>query len=134
MRSSPKLRPGIWDALVVLVVVLLAVGCGAAVWGGQERAEQLTAVISVDGVEMERVPLEGAKRLERTVSGNGYTLRIVLTEADVWVEASDCPTQDCVHTGHISRSGQSIVCLPARVIVQLEGGLAASGGVDAVIG
>lgn len=34
---------------------------------------------------------------------------------------SGCPTQDCVHTGAISRAGQSIVCLPAQVVVHLEG-------------
>ena len=37
------------------------------------------------------------------------------------VSSSDCPTQDCVHTGAISRAGQSIVCLPAQVVVHLEG-------------
>ena len=37
------------------------------------------------------------------------------------VPDSDCPTQDCVHTGAISRAGQSIVCLPAQVVVHLEG-------------
>ena len=47
---------------------------------------------------------------------------------------SDCPTQECVHTGKITRSGQSIVCLPARIVVQLEGGAAADDGVDLVIG
>ena len=68
------------------------------------------------------------------VESNGYTLHIHLTETEVWVETSDCPTQDCVRTGHISRGGQSIVCLPARVIVALEGGPAAEDGVDAVLG
>ena len=29
--------------------------------------------------------------------------------------------QDCLHTGRITRSGQSIVCLPEQVIVTLEG-------------
>ena len=48
--------------------------------------------------------------------------------------SSDCPTQDCVHTGTISRSGQSIVCLPARIVIQLTGGAADSSGVDIVIG
>ena len=37
------------------------------------------------------------------------------------VTDSDCPTQDCVHTGVITRAGQSIVCLPAQVVVHLEG-------------
>ena len=39
----------------------------------------------------------------------------------VSVTQSDCPGQDCVHSGAVSRAGQSIVCLPARVAVTLEG-------------
>ena len=132
MKSSPKLRPNGWDALVVLAVVLLAAGCAWAVWGGQSQGTELTAVVSVDGVEKERLPLKKADGTEWTISSNGYTLHVVLTAEGVWVERSDCPTQDCVHTGHISRSGQSIVCLPARVVIQLESGT--DRGVDAVIG
>lgn len=135
MRSSPKLRPGFWDGVVALTVVVLAVVCALAFWGGNAGGDDaLTAVISVDGAESERIPLVGLADTERTVESNGYTLRIRLTETEVWVESSDCPTQDCIRTGHISRSGQSIVCLPARVIVTLEGGAAADGGVDAVLG
>ena len=131
MSTSPKLRPGIWDALVALTVAVLAVACAWTVWGGQDESGALTAVVSVDGVDTEQLALEEA---ERTIQAGGYTLRLRLTETEVWVESSDCPTQDCVHTGHISRSGQSIVGLPARVIVRLEGGETVDTGVDAVIG
>lgn len=133
MRSSPKLRPGFWDGAVVLVVVALAAACALALWG-RGGGDALTAVISVDGAETERIPLAGLKETETVIESNGYTLHVHLTETEVWVESSDCPTQDCVRTGHISRGGQSIVCLPARVIVTLEGGPAAESGVDAVIG
>ena len=80
------------------------------------------------------IPLDQTGETQRTVEGGGYTLEICLTDTEVWVEHSDCPTQDCVHTGRISRSGQSIVCLPARVVVELEGGSTADDGLDAVIG
>lgn len=134
MRPSPKLRPGLWDGAVALAVVLLAAACALALRGGGAGDGTLTAVISVDGTETERTALTGLEDTERVVESNGYTLHIHLTETEVWVESSDCPTQDCVRTGHISRSGQSIVCLPARVIVTLEGGAATDSGVDAVIG
>lgn len=134
MRSSPKLRPGLLDGAVVLAVVLLAVSCALAIWGDRNGGDALTAVISVDGVETQRIALSGLKDTEQVVESNGYTLHIHLTETEVWVDTSNCPTQDCVRTGHISRGGQSIVCLPARVIVALEGGPAAEDGVDAVLG
>ena len=134
MNMSPKLRPGIWDALVALLVAALAVGCAWAVWSGGDQGTELTAVVSVDGVETERLALKAADGTERTIRAGGYTLHLRMTETEVWVESADCPTQDCVHTGHISRGGQSIVCLPARVIIQLEGGVQVDTGVDAVIG
>ena len=131
MRQPPKLRPCVWDALVAGAVAVLAIACALLVWGGG-TTRGLTAVVSVDGETVEKIPLSGVEREERTFTGSGYTLHVVLTAENVWVERSDCPTQDCVHTGHISRSGQSIVCLPARVVIQLEGGM--DSGVDAVIG
>lgn len=141
MRQSPKLRPNVWDALVAGIVIALAVACGAAVWGQSGEAEHLTAVISVDGAEAERVDLDDAGCAgERTYAGNGYTLAVTFWpegEKGVQVAHADCPTQDCVHTGTIRRSGQSIVCLPARIIIQLEGGPADGNsydGPDVVIG
>ena len=82
MSTSPKLRPGIWDALVALTVAVLAVACAWTVWGGQDESGALTAVVSVDGVETERLALEEA---ERTIQAGGYTLRLRLTETEVWV-------------------------------------------------
>ena len=135
MKRSPKLRPAAWDALVVLAVAALAAGCAWAVWRTPGSAGGLTAVVSVDGAEVERIDL-ARESGERTYSHNGYTLTVNLRpdgEPGVRVEHSDCPTQDCVHTGAITRAGQSIVCLPARIVLQLEGGTAGDGP-DLVIG
>ena len=132
MKSSPELRPTARDALVVLCVAALAVALAVFQWrGGTSQA--LTAVVSVDGEEIDRVSLERAAG-ERTDRAGEYTLTVEYAAGGVRVAASDCPTQDCVHTGTITRSGQSIVCLPARLIVRLEGGTAEEGAVDAVLG
>ena len=133
MRSSPKLQPVLWDALVVAAVVALAVAC-LAVLRTPDDGEQLRAVVSVDGEEVERISFQKTDPQRLTVRGNGYALEIVSEDGEIWVESSDCPTQDCVHTGRITRGGQSIVCLPARVIVQLEGGSNDGTMPDLVIG
>ena len=133
MKSFPELRPRWPDAVVAAAVVLLAAACAWMIWRGAGQSGALEAVVSVDGSEEFTTPLTGLNRVERTIQANGYTLKIILTDKEVWVEESDCPTQDCVHTGHISRSGQSIVCLPARVTVRLMGGTGEA-DVDAVIG
>ena len=120
---------------MALAVAALALAAALLVWSGPETAGDLTAVISVDGTETERIDL-ARESGERTYSHNGYTLTVDLRpggEPGLRVTASDCPTQDCVRTGTITRAGQSIVCLPARIVLQLEGGTAGDGP-DLVIG
>lgn len=133
MRPSPKLRPTAWDALVVLCVAALAVGLAAFQWWGGTSAGELTAVVSVDGVEIDRVSLERTAG-ERTYRAGEYTLTVEYAAGSARVLFSDCPTQDCVHTGAVSRGGQSVVCLPGRLILRLEGGTPDPDAVDAVLG
>ena len=119
MKRSPKLKPTRWDALVVLAVLLLALGLGARPYFAARSAGELTVSISVDGETVERCALstyEGG-----TYESRGYTLTVEVADGAVYVASSDCPNQDCVHSGAISRAGQSIVCLPEQVVVTLEG-------------
>lgn len=134
MKRSAELRPARWDAAVAAVILLLAALSAGAYWTRGLSGGGLTAVVSVNGTETERVELSALSgQEERTYTGNGYTLRAVFSPSGVWVAQSDCPNQDCVHTGAIHASGQSVVCLPARISIQLTGNGRHS-GVDAVIG
>lgn len=116
----------------MLAVLLLAGALIPLTWG-QARGGALTAEICVDGTVTETVTLSRLSGPEeRTILAGGYTLCLALSPSGAEMSRSDCPTQDCVHTGRITRPGQSIVCLPARVSVTLRG--TADGGVDAVLG
>ena len=89
----------------------------------------LTVVVSADGQKLDRLPL--AQFGTHTYANNGYTLTVTAAGGAVSVTQSDCPGQDCVHSGAVSRAGQSIVCLPARIVVELVG---AADGYDLVTG
>ena len=130
MKRRPRLRPTPWDGVIAALILALAVGCGALFRGG--APEGGTAVASIAGEEVDRFSLADAG--EREYTANGYHLHVTVTDGSVRVTEADCPTQDCVHTGAITRSGQSIVCLPGRFILRLEGGSSDNTGVDAVLG
>lgn len=134
MKRSPELKPNLWDGLVVLAVIALAAVSALTVWWGGAETAALTAVVTADGVEIDRFSPAELIGEPRTYTHNGYTLTVTAEGSGLRVSEADCPTQDCVHTGAIFRSGQSIVCLPARVVIQLIGGAADGGGVDIVIG
>ena len=117
--SPPELKWNRFDALVALAVVLLAIVSALCFYLPKNQSGALTVVIDISGQEVRRVPLSDFT--EATVTSRGYMLHIAAEGGTVSVTDSDCPTQDCVHTGAISRAGQSIVCLPAQVVVHLEG-------------
>ncbi len=129
--STPELKFNRYDAVVAAIVALLAIA--AALWFYLPKAQtgDLTVVISVGGEEAQRVSLNSFT--DTIISHNGYTLTVATDGDSVWVADSDCPTQDCVHTGHIRRAGQSIVCLPAQVVIHLEGAASADAP-DVIVG
>ena len=139
--SQPSLRPKPLDALVAAVVIALAVVTALLFYLPKTgNGDQLTLVITVGGQEQSRTPVTQLPDGPVPIEGRGgYTLTLSPSYSDLpfspeWsvrVSDSDCPGQDCVHTGAISRAGQSIVCLPAQVVISLVG---AASDVDAVLG
>lgn len=122
MNISPDVRPNRYDALVALAVVLLAAMLGARLWFAPASSGALTVVVSINAQEIDRTPLsdyEGG-----TYEANGCTLTVAVADGAVRIAESDCPNQDCVHSGAIDRAGESLVCLPARIVIELRGSAA----------
>ena len=122
----------------MLVILALAMFAALAVWHNTDSGSAPLVTVTADGAELDRFAPEALLDSPRSYSHNGYTLTVAAERngdtVRLHVASADCPTQDCVHTGAISRSGQSIICLPARIVITLTGGAADSSGVDVVIG
>ncbi len=48
------------------------------------------------------------------------TNTIVIKDGIVYMKDANCKNQVCVNTGEISKKGESIVCLPNKVIVEIK--------------
>lgn len=134
--SQPNTRFNRWDALVAAAVALLVAISAAAFYLPTLRTGgELTVVIECGGREMTRTALAELTELsfQHAQGDTVYDYVIAGDGEGVWIESSTCPTQDCVHTGRISRAGQSIVCLPAQLVIHLEGA-SDSGGPDVIVG
>lgn len=129
--SSVKLKPTVWDGLVVALVIAMAVLVAVVFYGNKTKGDNLTAVVSVGNKVVDTLPLSD-EEVTHTYQNNGYTLLVSVSDSGVCVQSSDCPSQDCVHTGTITRAGQSIVCLPAQIVIHLEG--ASTDAPDVIVG
>ncbi len=104
----------------LLLMLLLARGAGA---------ENARVTVSQNGVTVWEVPLNGT---DSTFAVEGaYPLTVAVSGGKVWIAESTCPGGDCVQQGAVTRPGESIVCLPARVTVAVTGG---SGSADVIVG
>ena len=91
-------------------------------------------VRSSDGAPMVRIiaqgelagiyPLDSDNEIE--IERDGHRNVVVIKDNTVHMDYSDCKNQVCVNTGKISKAGETIVCLPNYVIVEIvsseEGG------------
>ncbi|MBQ3755609.1 MAG: NusG domain II-containing protein [Oscillospiraceae bacterium] len=108
-------------SLLLAAVILLLVINGSRESGG-------VAVVRVDGVETERLPLS----VNGTFPLNGGSNILIIQDGQAWMSEANCPDLICVRQGIIHYTGQVITCLPNRLTVTIEGG--ESGGVDLIVG
>ena len=114
------------DLMVIGALLLLALVLYLVL--GAFRTEGGAVVVRVDGVETERHALseDGVYPL------NGGSNILVISGGQAWLSEANCPDLLCVRQGKIHYTGQSIICLPNRLTVTVEGG--ESGDVDFVVG
>ena len=72
-------------------------------------------VITIDGKVYGEYPLQE----ERTVDIEGKNV-LVISDGKADMTEADCPDQICVHQHAISKNGESIICLPNKVVVSVS--------------
>lgn len=120
-----RFQKGDMVAIVAVVVLAVAVALAFIPHGSQQAAQ---VEIYQDGILLKTLPL--SVDAVYTVKGK-YTNVITVENGHVSVTASDCPGEDCVHSGKINAAGRSIVCLPNGVEVRVVG---TDDDVDFVVG
>ena len=126
MRSNAIVK--LSDIFIVIAALFLAaVLFFVFVFGKNASGE--TVAVSING-QTEYYKTDTDRTIE--IESNGYHLTVEISDKKVRIAYSDCPDKLCVNTGFIS-NGQSIVCIPANVIVSYSGETEVS-DVDAVTG
>ena len=127
MTETVKLRFQKGDWLAIGLVVLLAV-CVAVCFLPKDASTHASVEIYLNAQKIQTVDL--AKDQTFTVTDR-YTNEITVSNGKIAITHSDCPGEDCVHSGAIHSSGRSLVCLPNEVEVRVVN---AQSDVDFVVG
>lgn len=127
MNSQNRLRFQKGDIFAVALVVMLAVVTVFCFLPKDDSVARV-AEIYLDGERIETLDLSKDQMV--SIDGN-YHNTVTVSGGKVAITASDCPGEDCVHSGAITAPGRSIVCLPNGVEVRVVG---QSADVDFVVG
>lgn len=119
-NRSNRLRVG--DIVVVVVVVTASVVSMFAVAQARPGAPGAEAIVEVNGREVHRFVLsDGQPRREIRVEGMNGPSTVVIEDGRAFMLESTCRDKICIGMGRVDSSGQSVVCLPNRVVIRIVG-------------
>ena len=104
---------------VIFIAILIAVIAIAGLCLYLFRGEGDTVTVSVDGKIIATYPL--GQDLEQNIrTDNGGHNHLVIKGGKAWVEEASCPDGICAAHKPIHREGESIVCLPNKVVITVK--------------
>lgn len=106
------------DVVVISFVVMLAVLIGVLflVKTGMDKGN--TVEVYREGKKIQEFSLYEDREI---LIENNYTNKLQIKNGKAAIVESDCPGTDCVHSGWIGETGRSLVCLPNRVEIRIQG-------------
>ena len=106
------------DFIVIIVLVTIAILSYFAINHlGSGKGEYVQIFIGEQMVE--ELPLNIDTKY--SVTQDDLYNTVVISQGAVSVRDADCPDKLCVKQGQIKKSGESIICLPHKVVIKITG-------------
>lgn len=109
---------GILFAACVLFLVMNLMQYVQAKESGQKENQEKQVVIKVDGEVYGRYFLDEDQVIE--VQEGDFYNRVRIEDGKAYMEEADCPDGYCEEQGKINNRTQTIVCLPHKLVVEIE--------------
>ncbi len=110
------------DVILIAGLLLAALAAfGGISWYLSAGTQKAEAVVEVDGQEKGRYPLDQDTSVEIQLEDGSYNL-LEIKDGRADITEASCPDKICVDHRPVSRRGESLVCLPNKVVVEIENG------------
>jgi hypothetical protein len=106
------------DLLVIGSMLVVCLG----IWGIYQvvfTGKQVKAEIYYGSELVQTVDLSTGEERRFTVPQNEHVVFHLYNDGSICFESSNCPDQICVHSGRISKVGESAACLPNQLILKI---------------
>ena len=106
---------------IILAAVLLLVAAASFLWWRMNREQGAFVSVRINGAETAVYSLEeDLETVIYTGEKREYTNVLVIRDGAVTISQANCPDGICVKTRAAANVGDSIVCLPHRLVVEIE--------------
>lgn len=119
--AAQRKRFTLTDVFIIIAVAAAAAALMAVNAHGRTD-EDMIAVVRQNSEELFSVNLSRLTQPYEYCFEGEFHIKFEFNHNCVRVISSDCEDQICVNTGELNKIGQSAVCLPARVSVEIKGG------------
>lgn len=110
------------DVILIGVILILALAAfGGISWYSEKNTKEAEAVVYVDGEEQERYPLNQDTSVRVSLEDGNYNL-LEIKDGQADITEASCPDKVCVDHRPVKNQGESLVCLPHKVVVEIENG------------
>ena len=107
-----------WDYIIFAFIAILSIACFVYVQSVTNE-QGSTVVIEINGEVVKKLDLN-TDTVYEVKNRDDYNI-VEVKDGKVSVTESNCKDHICVNTPAISKVGQSIICLPHKLVVRIEG-------------
>lgn len=110
--------------MVIIVILLVVSFIPELIFGVilDKSYNNTYAEITIDGKFYKRIPLSAHRGQEnmKIKTNNGYNI-LIIKDNSIAIIDGDCKDKICIKSGYIKNVGESLICLPHKLMIEIKG-------------
>ena len=118
---------------IILAVVIVLIAAAGLLLFVFNREQGSTVSVKVDGIQIASYPLAEDREVPIKTGDNDEHINVlVIKDGKASISEADCPDKICVETRAVSYVGETVVCLPHKLVIEITN-QNADGGIDVAV-
>ena len=114
-------KPFLKRADIILIVIAIFICIVLFLPNFLNRNSSAVAVVYKNGKEVQRIKLDSVAKSYEIDLGTEPVNILLVEKGRVCYKSATCHDKLCVNRGWLSKSGDTVACLPAKTLVVIEG-------------
>ena len=118
---------------IILAVVIVLIATAGLLLFIFNREQGSTVSVKIDGTQIASYPLGENREIPIKTGDNDEHINVlVIKDGKASISEADCPDKICVETRAVSYVGETVVCLPHKLVIEITN-QNADGGIDVAV-